>query len=126
VLRCAVIAASFDGRARLTADNLGAAFVLLQHQQNLREWLKPNTGITNDGVLSSKIMNYLHRHAPNGQAVKVRDLRRATRANENFGPLLFDRMIGGLLRQRVLIPVSVGKADGVALAEQERAGYGSA
>lgn len=114
VLRCAVIAASFDGRKELTGNELGPAYALLCYQKTVRQWLKPNRGVTNDGILFHKLMNYMLRAAPNGQPVRQRELFRATHAYD-FGATMVDRTITSLLKQRLLARTKLGKADAFTL-----------
>ncbi len=58
-------------------------------------WLQPNTGKNFDAQLAQKFIHYLESHAPKGQRVKLRDVRREIHA-DRFGPVVLERTIRAL------------------------------
>lgn len=96
-LRCAVIAASFDGRSTLTVDMLGPAFALAQYQMRLRTVLQPNPGLNPDAQMAFKIKRWLHENANDGRWINRRLLSREIHA-ERLGPSVFDRTISSLVK----------------------------
>jgi hypothetical protein len=78
-IRAAVIAASFDSRPVLRGDDLGPALVLAQYLTRIRKVMEPNPGLNTGGIIHHKIMNYLKKHAPNGDRVVERTMARNAR-----------------------------------------------
>jgi len=73
-LRCALIAASWDGRRELRADDLAPSFSYAEVQGRVRMLLKPNMGKNQSGEVSQKILDYLKRVAPNGEWIRARPM----------------------------------------------------
>jgi hypothetical protein len=119
VLRAAVIAASFDGRRELTADHLEPAYELLKYQEHVRQWLRPNTGVTSDGKLTRTFLNYLRRYAADGSEITRRKLIHATHAYD-YGSAVSRRVLEALERDRMIeFGEKHGKADTVRLHPRE-------
>lgn len=96
-LRCAVIAASFDRRPKLTVDNLGPAFELAKYQMRLRKILQPNPGENPDAQMAFKIMTWLQDNAADGRWTGKRLLTRMISAHR-LGPGVFDRAVTSLVK----------------------------
>lgn len=94
-LRCALICASFDGRKRLAANDLASALEFAKVQGTARILLKPNMGKNQGGELSQKIMDFLHRYAPGGEFLKLRDVQRGIHAHK-YGADLTNRTLNAL------------------------------
>ena len=109
-LRCALISAAIDGREELRAADLEPAWELARYQTRARVLLQPNSGKNFEGVVAQKILQYLDRHAPNGQYVNVRQILRGTHGYD-LGPSLCERAVramvfGGAIEERYDAPQS--------------------
>jgi hypothetical protein len=59
-LRVATICAAFDGRGRLTVNDLGPALEFVRYQVRVRQILKPNLGENASGKIGYKLLDYPH------------------------------------------------------------------
>ncbi len=91
-LRCAVVAASFDGRSDLTADMLGPTYEMAKYQTRARLVLQPNPGENPDARMAFSIRNWMAEHAQHGAPAERRDVYRGVSA-QRLGPAVFDRAI---------------------------------
>jgi hypothetical protein len=87
-LRCAVNAASVDGRLVLTEKDLRPSLALARHQMKTRQYLKPTSGANDGGKVTALVENYLEKHGPDGQWLTVRDVGRRSHAYEYGATLL--------------------------------------
>ena len=92
-IRVATICASFDGRQRLRAHDLGPAREFVRYQTNIRRLLQPNPGENPEGKLAHKFLEYLKRF--DGKYVSRRTMLRDTRAYD-LGPSTADRALAVL------------------------------
>jgi DNA primase RepB-like protein/primase-like protein len=91
-LRSAFLCAAADGRAALRAADLAPAWELARYQARVRLLLQPNAGKNFEGRVAHKILTYLERHAPRGEWIAWRKVRRDTRADD-YGPPLAERTL---------------------------------
>jgi hypothetical protein len=94
-LQAAAICAAFDRRQQLRAEELSAAWEMARYQDRVRIVLAPNPGKNFEAQVVHKIMNYLNRHAPNGQLIRLRDLLNGIRAID-FGPSIVERTLAAM------------------------------
>lgn len=95
-LRCAVIAASLDGRSVLKAADLGPMKAFVSYQLKVRKMLKPNPGKNSEAIVACKFLDYLEEHSPNGEWVNRREMFRSTRALQDWGPSIANRALQSL------------------------------
>lgn len=95
-MRCAVIAAAFDGRRVLRAADLGPMKAFVKYQIYARKILKPNPGKNPDAVVAGKLRDYLDMHSANGEWLNRRDMIRATNAQRDFGPAICNKALQAL------------------------------
>jgi hypothetical protein len=76
VVRCASIVASFDGRKTLRAIDVEGMRPFLDYQSRCRALITPNPGKTNDAQMCNAILAWLNRHAPCGEWITVRALKK--------------------------------------------------
>jgi len=91
-VRIATICASFDGQTVLTGKDLdsGAAKATLGYQKWVRTKLVPNAGENPDAQCSNAILAWLQAHAPKGEWVSMRDLKRGLNYSRmRLGPRTF-------------------------------------
>lgn len=94
-LRCALIAASWDRRTELRAEDLGPALTFAEEQGKIRTLLRPNMGKNLAGEVGQRIMDYLKQHAPKGEWMRLRPLLNGTNAYR-YGIDLANRVIHNL------------------------------
>jgi hypothetical protein len=94
-LRSALIAAAWDGRTELRAENLGPALAYAEAQGKVRGLLKPNLGKNQSGEVGQKIIDYLKQHAPDGEWVRLRQMLQKTHAFR-YGSDLVNRVLSTL------------------------------
>lgn len=92
-IRVAAVCASFDGRKRLCANDLGPARIFADYQKRIRRLLKPNAGENFEGRVDIKILDYLDNLA--GKFVSMRTMLRNIHAYR-YGPSVADRALGVL------------------------------
>ncbi len=92
-IRAAAVCASFDGRSRLRARDLGPARAFAEYQKRIRRLLKPNAGENPEGRIALRIIDYLDRLQ--GRPVSKRTLLRDINAYR-FGPSVADRALSVL------------------------------
>jgi hypothetical protein len=92
-IRVATICASFDGRERLRAADLGPARQFADYQMRIRRILRPNAGENFEGRCALKILDYLEQFG--GKFVSKRTMFRAVHANR-LGPSTADRALSAL------------------------------
>jgi hypothetical protein len=118
-IRVAAVCASFDGRPRLKADDLGPARAFADYQQRIRRLLKPNAGENPEGKVALKILSELNRY--NGKFVATRKLLRDINAYR-FGPSVADRALS-VLHANGEIEISKGRPELVRkIADPEQSG----
>jgi hypothetical protein len=89
-LRFATICASFDGRDKLMASDLGPARQFADYQMRIRRVLKPNAGENFEGRCALKMIDYLKQFG--GKFVGVREMLRACNTHR-FGPSVAERAL---------------------------------
>jgi hypothetical protein len=95
-LRCAVIAAAFDGRRTLNAADLGPMKAFVKYQIYARTILKPNPGKNPDAVVAGKLRDYLERHSPKGEWLNRRKMIQMTNTQRDFGPAIVNKALQAL------------------------------
>lgn len=103
-VRAAQVAASFDGINVLSAK-YGERMIraMAAEQAKLREYLRPNAGVTSDAQCANALVSWLNRNAPDGQLVLERDLRWGVRKTlARLGPGAMDYATKTLIRQGVI------------------------
>ncbi len=95
-IRCALICATYDQREEVKAADLGPALAFADAQVKVRRLLKPNMGKNQAGELSQKITDYMKRHAPEGEWIRLRQVIRGTHA-DRYGVDMFNRAINALV-----------------------------
>lgn len=95
-MRCAVIAAAFDGRRVLRAADLGPMKAFVKYQIYARKILKPNPGKNPDAIVAGTLRDYLDMHSANGEWLVIRDMIRATNAQRAFGPSICNKALQAL------------------------------
>jgi len=92
-LRVATVCASCDGRAILTASDLGPALEFAQYQEKVRNFLRPNPGENFEARLTHKFLEYLERAG--GRWVSRSEILHDTHAYD-LGPSTADRALTNL------------------------------
>jgi hypothetical protein len=98
-IRVATICASFDGKTVLTGKDMesGAVRANMEYQTWVRTKLQPNAGENPNAVCSNAVVAWLESHAPRGQWVNMRDLKRGLNYNrQRLGPNVFGYAIQSL------------------------------
>ncbi len=79
-VRAARICASFDGRKILrTQDCESSVKAFIETQLHVREYLRPNEGVTNDAKCANALLMWLERNASDMRVVPERDVRHGLR-----------------------------------------------
>ncbi|HWY20032.1 MAG TPA: hypothetical protein VNX26_02365 [Candidatus Acidoferrum sp.] len=95
-IRCALIAASLDGRRVLKAADLGPMKAFVAYQLRVRKTLKPNPGKNPEAIVACKFLDYLDEHSPNGEFLNRRKMISDTRASQDWGPSTVNRVLSAL------------------------------
>lgn len=79
-IRAARICASFDGRKILRAQDCESSVkTFIATQLHIREYLRPNEGVTNDAKCANALLMWLERNASDMRVVPERDVRHGLR-----------------------------------------------
>jgi hypothetical protein len=79
-IRAARICASFDGRKILLAQDCESSVkAFIATQLHIREYLRPNEGLTNDAKCANALLMWLERNASDMRVVPERDVRHGLR-----------------------------------------------
>jgi hypothetical protein len=79
-VRAARICASFDGRKLLRAKDCELSVkAFIAEQLRIREYLRPNEGVTNDAKCANALVMWLERNASDMMVVPERDVRHGLR-----------------------------------------------
>jgi hypothetical protein len=103
-VRAARVCASFDGRKILTAkDCETSARAFVGEQAKIRDFLRPNAGVTSDAQCANALMSWLERNAPELRIVREREVRQGLRKTlARLGPGALDYTTKYLSRQGVI------------------------
>jgi hypothetical protein len=90
-LRCAYIAACFDGEP-LTATRLAPAKAMAEYQMRIRHVLVPNPGDRPEAQCAHRIRTWFQQHAAEGQVVKRNQLYKSLHITR-YDPSVFSRCL---------------------------------
>jgi hypothetical protein len=96
--------ASFDGRSILRPQDCeGSVRAFVAEQSRVRDFLRPNAGVTNDAQCANALIGWLERNAPGLKIVKERDVRQGLRKTlARLGPGCLEYTTKNLMRQGVI------------------------
>lgn len=96
-IRCANIVASYDQKTEMDANDLDKMRPFLDYQIQCRKLLNPDPSLTYDAKMTNAILGWLNRHAPNGEWVTQRALKRGVIDTlRAIGPVAFTSAIKNL------------------------------
>jgi hypothetical protein len=94
-IKAAVIAAAFDNRGTLTADQLGPALAFARYQDALHRRFLPNPGKNDDACFESDVVKHLNDRAADGQWINRRQMMKDINAHR-YGSGVANRVLAAM------------------------------
>ena len=100
-LKAATIAACFDNRGTLTADQLGPALAFARYQDAGHRRFEPNPGKNDDACLESDITKYMQDRAADGHWINRRKMLKEVNAHR-YGSGVTNRVLAAMSASMVI------------------------